>query len=397
MPKQPPRCKWVMRFISDANSLIYLAKTGLLGPFLEISQVYLPQTVLKECLEKSAQHSDASEIDHAVHEHLIQVVEDSAESVLPPKMGAGEKAVLNLFKPETADWILTDDGEAVKYCRRHQLPLFSSPFVPALLYQKNKIQLGPALQAIHHLSKIGYFSHEVIFQARQALLGSRRLKGILFDMDGVLVDTMKYHDEAWRATLRSYGLEISKEEIYRREGQKGHHTARDLLVQAGHQPDEEKIQKLIKEKEVHFKKQAKASLFPKALKCVQKLYEEGFSLALVTGSFSSEVKNVLPEEMLKCFNALVTADRVHIGKPHPEPYLLALRELDVSAQDALVIENAPFGIQAAKAAQTACIALATSLPEEYLQEADIVLPGLEDLAKYFESLTRKDISIVHGA
>jgi beta-phosphoglucomutase len=382
-----------MRFISDANSLIYLAKTGLLGPFLEVSQVFLPQTVLDECLEKSSQHSDASEIDHAVHAHLIQVVEDGPASALLPKMGKGEKAVLNLFKPEMADWILTDDGEAVKYCRRHQLPLFSSPFVPALLFQKNKIHLGPALQAIQHLSKIGYFSNEVIFQARQALLGSQRLKGILFDMDGVLVDSMKYHDEAWRITLRGYGLEISKEEIYRREGQKGHHTARDLLIQAGHQADEEKIQKLIKEKEIHFKKTVKASLFPKALECVQKLYREGFSLAVVTGSFSAEVKNILPDEMLRCFGTSVTADRVQIGKPHPEPYLLALAELGISAQDALVIENAPFGIQAAKAAGAACIALATSLPEAHLQEADMVLPGLEDLAEYFESLIRKDISI----
>jgi len=382
-----------MRFISDANSLIYLAKTGLLGPFLEISQVFLPQTVLKECLEKSSRHSDASEIDHAVREQLIQVVEDGDDSAWPSKMGRGEKAVLNLYKPEMADWILTDDGEAVKYCRRHQLPFFSSPFVPALLFQKNKIHLGPALQAVQQLSKIGYFSHEVIFQARQALFGSQRLKGVLFDMDGVLVDSMRYHDEAWRVTLRGYGLEISEEEIYKREGQKGHHTARDLLAKAGHQPDDEKIQKLIKEKEIHFKTNAKAILFPKALECVQKLYQEGFSLAVVTGSFSEEVKNILPVEMRRCFSASVTADRVQIGKPHPEPYLLALAELGIPAQDALVIENAPFGIQAAKAAGAACVALATSLPEAYLQDADMVLPGIEDLGKYFECIVRKDISV----
>lgn len=384
-----------MRFIADANSLIYLAKTGLLRPFLEIARVFLPRTVLQECLEKSSMHSDASEINRAVSEHLIQIVEDRPESDLPSKMGKGEKAVLNLFKPETADWILTDDGEAVKYCRRHKLPLFSSPFVPALLYQNKKIGLSQALQAINLLSKIGYFSSDVIFQALQSLFGSLRLKGVLFDMDGVLVDTMKYHDEAWRITLRSYGLEISKEEIYRREGQKGHHTARDLLMKAGHLPDEEKIQKLIREKEIHFKKQAEAALFLSASECVRKLYDEGFSLALVTGSFFSEVKKVIPGEMLKCFSAVVTADRVHIGKPDPEPYLMALQELNVSPDEAFVIENAPFGIQSAKAAGTACIALATSLPEEFLQEADMIFQGLGDIAKCFESLKRKDITSRH--
>ena len=70
---------------------------------------------------------------------------------------------------------------------------------------------------------------------------------------------------------------------------------------------------------------------------------------------------------------------VQNGKPHPQPYLMALSQLNLRASDALVIENAPFGIASAKAAGLKCVALETSLPKSYLKQADAVFSSYKDL------------------
>lgn len=208
------------------------------------------------------------------------------------------------------------------------------------------------------------------------------LKGILFDLDGVLVDTMKHHDEAWRKAIGKYGLQISREEIYRREGEKGSVTASELLRLAGLSPSVDAVRQLIREKGEIFKASIKINLFPEALSCIEYCRKK-YRLGLVTGSFLPEVKASLDVPFLESFEVIVTADDVHQGKPHPEPYLLALEKLKLKASEAIVIENAPYGIQAAKAASLVCIALTTSLSAQYLSEADLVLSNLDEVKELF--------------
>jgi beta-phosphoglucomutase len=76
---------------------------------------------------------------------------------------------------------------------------------------------------------------------------------------------------------------------------------------------------------------------------------------------------------------IVTGNDVKHGKPHPEPYLTSLKNLKMKPSDAVVIENAPFGIRSAKEAGLRCLALETSLPREYLREADAVYSSIKDL------------------
>lgn len=76
---------------------------------------------------------------------------------------------------------------------------------------------------------------------------------------------------------------------------------------------------------------------------------------------------------------IVTGNDVKHGKPHPEPYLRSLQRLKIKPKDAVVIENAPFGILSAKQAGMACLALETSLPRKYLTGADAVFGSIRDL------------------
>lgn len=86
------------------------------------------------------------------------------------------------------------------------------------------------------------------------------------------------------------------------------------------------------------------------------------------------------------FDAIVSAEDVTGTKPDPEPYLLALEKLSVPADRAVVVENAPLGVQAAKAAGLRVIAVPTTNPPGSLRGADAVIPSLGDVARVLENL-----------
>ena len=77
---------------------------------------------------------------------------------------------------------------------------------------------------------------------------------------------------------------------------------------------------------------------------------------------------MLPKEIYNVFDVIVAGDMLKRGKPYPDPYLHAAKELGLKSSDCLAIENAPYGIRSAKAAQMDCFVIATSLPKESLQK-----------------------------
>ena len=113
------------------------------------------------------------------------------------------------------------------------------------------------------------------------------------------------------------------------------------------------------------------------------LDKRGCRLGLVTGTSRHEMEKILPRSLRALFEVSVTGDEVTQGKPYPEPFLKALAMLKLPAKCAVVIENAPFGIESAKRAGLFCIALETSLPKSYLRQADCVIRSFEELHKLF--------------
>ena len=89
----------------------------------------------------------------------------------------------------------------------------------------------------------------------------------------------------------------------------------------------------------------------------------------------------LPIYLQRLFQVIITGDDVKIGKPDPEPFLRALDTLGIVADEAVVVENAPCGIQSAKAAGITCLAIETSLPRSYLQDADYVFSSIKELSE----------------
>ncbi len=198
------------------------------------------------------------------------------------------------------------------------------------------------------------------------------IKAVIFDMDGVITDSMKYHMKAWEFVLASHGLKVSKNDIYKREGQRGIDSVAELFDEYRQTFDMNLGSRILSEKEEYFKKIVKLKFITGSRSFLKNLNKQGFRLALVTGTARHEVLRMLPRNIFNLFEVVVCGCEVKNGKPHPEPYLKALRDLKMNAEDAVVIENAPFGIKSAKSACLRCLALETSLPREFLKEADKV-------------------------
>jgi beta-phosphoglucomutase len=210
------------------------------------------------------------------------------------------------------------------------------------------------------------------------------IKAAIFDMDGVLLDSMRYHVKAWQKTFRPLGLRIPSYGVYAREGEDWRKSTRDFLIMARRRPDAYMVDKIFKKRSAIFKKIFRPKVFPEAQGLLKLVKAKGVNLALVTATPRCDVKKMLPASMADLFGVMVCGGEVKKGKPHPEPYLAALKKLGIKAADALVVENAPYGIKSAKLAGLKCVAVATSLPRRYLKGADMVFGSLKGLKSYFE-------------
>jgi beta-phosphoglucomutase len=196
-------------------------------------------------------------------------------------------------------------------------------------------------------------------------------------MDGVITDTMPYHLRAWRSVFASEGITASHEDIYKREGQKGIDSVREVFAEKEKHYSDAIGKKLLLEKEMLFKQIFKRKFIVGSRMFIKRARVRGFKLALVTGTSRHEAQKLLPKELWDCFDVTVCGCDVQNGKPHPEPYLKALTKLNVNPTQAVVFENAPFGIRSAKAAGLFCLALETSLPASYLKNADAIFPSFK--------------------
>jgi beta-phosphoglucomutase len=210
-------------------------------------------------------------------------------------------------------------------------------------------------------------------------------RAVIFDMDGVIVDSMPYHFLAWYEALRQWGVRVSCFDVYSKEGERWQKTLKDLLKREKIVPRKAVLEKIFALRRKIFKKYFKRFIFKGSQEFLSCLKKKGLILGLVTGTPEDEVKKILPRKIYSLFDVVVSGNQVKRGKPHPEPYLKAVRMLRLKAAECIVVENAPFGIESAKKAGTFCIALATSLPPEYLKGADIIVNNLGEISSLIDN------------
>jgi len=213
------------------------------------------------------------------------------------------------------------------------------------------------------------------------------LKAIIFDVDGVLVDSMPFQAEAWVKTFKEVGINITREDIYELEGSNNKKLIELIFEKAGKEPEPWHLEQL-PEKKREALEFDRIKPYEGIMNCLEVL-KRHFKLALVSGSHNDTVNKIVNKYFSNYFDVIITGSDLERGKPNPDPYLKALEKLDLTKNECIVIENAPLGITAAKRAGLYCVAVASMLEPEKIKHADLVLEDHAALFKYLKSLIAK--------
>jgi beta-phosphoglucomutase len=206
------------------------------------------------------------------------------------------------------------------------------------------------------------------------------IRGVLFDLDGVIVDTLHYHYLAWKHMFDRYGgVPVSERTVLLHEGKNSRGILPILMKETGVKIPEAQQGDFIEEKRAYYRSIVQVRQYPKALETIDELHRRGFKVALVTACALKNMQHSLDSEQQAHFDFIITGDEVPRAKPFPDPYLTAARQLGLDPEECIVVENAPLGIEAAHNAGMRCVAIETTLGKEYLASADRVLQNIADL------------------
>jgi HAD superfamily hydrolase (TIGR01509 family) len=201
------------------------------------------------------------------------------------------------------------------------------------------------------------------------------IEGMIFDMDGVIIDSHPVHLDAWSKFLASVGKTVSNEELgFILEGRRREEILRHFL---GHLPFS-KIVEYGHQKDLFFQENFhNVKLIPGVCDLLEKLEILGLEAAIATSASAGRTWGTLRRLGLhEKFVAIISGDDVHAGKPDPAVYTLAAERMNLSPEKLLVLEDAPCGVQAAKSAGMRCIGISTNGRAEVLRQcgAEFVIP-----------------------
>lgn len=219
-------------------------------------------------------------------------------------------------------------------------------------------------------------------------------KAVLFDMDGVLYDSMPNHAIAWTRSMAEYGLAMTAHDAYATEGARGFDTIRQIARRdKGLELTEQQAKDMYAEKARIFHTLPEARIFPGVKELMQRIVDGGLTVNVVTGSAQQQLIDRLHDDFGQWLapEHITTALDVRHGKPAPDPYLAGLRKAgNLQPWQGIVIENAPLGVRAGVAAHAFTIAINSGpLPDSALadEHCNLLYPAITDLLADWQAIT----------
>jgi beta-phosphoglucomutase family hydrolase len=202
-------------------------------------------------------------------------------------------------------------------------------------------------------------------------------RAVLWDMDGTLVDSAAFHWQAWRDTMAREGHPITREQFLASFGQRNDSILRDWL---GSTTTSETIERIGDAKETIYRQHVREQgIQPLAgvSEWLHRLHEQGWKQAIASAAPRKNVETILEAlHSADCFEAIVSAEDVHRGKPDPEVFLVAAQKLGVPPTHCIVVEDALHGIEAARAAKMKSIGISRDGKKF---PADLMVTALDQL------------------
>ncbi len=203
---------------------------------------------------------------------------------------------------------------------------------------------------------------------------------VIWDMDGVIVDTGVYHRDAWIEAFGKRGADFTAEDFVATFGTRNDDVIRRIL---GKKAPRELVREISDEKEADYRRRVADSIaaLPGVVALLEDLAAADFKQAIATSAPLANVRQIMQSlDLDRYFDCVVTEKDVAEGKPSPQGFLLAARTLDVPAANCVVIEDAVAGVSAARRAGMRCVAVTTSHPRHSLGQADLIVDSLEDVS-----------------
>ena len=186
-------------------------------------------------------------------------------------------------------------------------------------------------------------------------------KAVLFDMDGVLYDSMPLHAIAWQESMKKFGIHMTTADAYATEGARGIDTIRLFVKQQqGKDISLEDAQRMYDEKTRLFHAMPEAPIFDGVFSIMEKIQRSGMTVNVVTGSGQRPLIERLLHDFRQYLDEdhITTAYDVKRGKPYPDPYLTGLRKAgNLQPNEGIVVENAPLGVRAGVSAGIFTVAI----------------------------------------
>lgn len=211
------------------------------------------------------------------------------------------------------------------------------------------------------------------------------LKGIIFDHDGTLVDSERYHYQIWAKLLEKFSIDFKEEDyIERHSGMPSKENARCIIEEHDLNTTPEA---LAAEKELlsqDFFSQHRTQLVPHAETCIQLCLDSALAVGVATGASRELINRSLGHrDFFPHLKAIATGSDVTRNKPAPDTYLLALEGLGLTANQVIAVEDSAPGVASAKAAGLYCIAVNTPYGQD-LSQADLIVDGLDQVHLWIE-------------
>jgi beta-phosphoglucomutase family hydrolase len=210
------------------------------------------------------------------------------------------------------------------------------------------------------------------------------ISGVLWDMDGVLVDTGEFHFQSWVMALTEVGIPFDRDKFRQTFGMNNNGILSILLE---HPPEPAFLANVSDRKESLFRQMIRGKVHPMpgVRMWLERLQSMGCRQAVASSAPMANIDALVDEMQIRAyFSAIVSAYDMP-SKPDPAVFLEAARQLALPPKKCVVIEDAIPGVNAAHRAGMKCIAITTTNPRQDLSEADIILDNLEDLKlEYFK-------------
>ena len=208
-------------------------------------------------------------------------------------------------------------------------------------------------------------------------------KGFIFDLDGVIVDTAKYHFLAWQNLAKSIDIDFTHEQNEQLKGVSRVKSLEKILEWGNKTISEELFTSLMGKKNEEYlsfiSKMTDEEILPDVPRVLDYLIEKAQPISL--GSASKNARPILEKvHLLSKFNAIVDGNDVSKAKPNPEVFLIAAQHLNMKPEDCIVFEDSVAGVQAANTANMISIGIGE---KEVLHEADYIFSDFTEIENSF--------------